>query len=120
LSALPKGGIDHVATTTTIDPDAKVTTLINVFTVAPDKQRDLVDVLTRATERVIRHFPGFISANIHASTDGERVVNYAQWETEGALRGMLADPAAREHLDAVTRLASAEPRLYTVESVQHA
>ncbi|MET7800683.1 hypothetical protein ABZS78_29155, partial [Streptomyces decoyicus] len=38
--------------------------------------------------------PGFISANIHASADGERVVNYAQWADEEPLpppsRGLVA------------------------------
>lgn len=109
-----------MATTSTIDPVANVATLINVFTVAPERQRELVDLLIHATDEVMRHRPGFVSANIHASTDGTSVVNYAQWESEDAFRAMLADPAAREHMEAATRLATAEPRLYTVESVHHA
>jgi Antibiotic biosynthesis monooxygenase len=36
----------------------------------------------------------FISANVHASADGEPVVNYAQWENEQSFRAMLADPKA--------------------------
>jgi hypothetical protein len=30
----------------------------------------------------MQHQAGFISANIHLSTDAGSVVNYAQWETE--------------------------------------
>jgi quinol monooxygenase YgiN len=104
---------------TVIDADADVVTLINHFTVDPTHQRELVDLLIRATANVIRHRPGFITANIHASVDGTRVVNYAQWETEDAMRSMLADPVCKEHTDAALKISTAEPRLYTVESVEH-
>ncbi|MHC1557687.1 antibiotic biosynthesis monooxygenase family protein [Actinomycetospora sp. C-140] len=107
-------------TTSTIDPGAGVTTLINHFTVAPERQAELVALLEKATEDVIRHVPGFVSANLHASVDGTHVVNYAQWESEEALGGMWGDPACREHMDAALALATAEPRLYRVASVHHA
>jgi antibiotic biosynthesis monooxygenase (ABM) superfamily enzyme len=54
-----------------------VVTLINVFTVAPEDQQRLVDVLVEATQAVMRTQPGFVSANIHKSLDGTRVTNYA-------------------------------------------
>jgi antibiotic biosynthesis monooxygenase (ABM) superfamily enzyme len=56
--------------TTTISTDQDIATLINVFTVGLDNQQQLVDLLDEATTQVIRHLPGFISANIHASLDG--------------------------------------------------
>ena len=62
----------------TIAKDKDVVTLINVFTVAPEDQQRLVDVLVDATQTVMRKQPGFISANIHRSLDGTRVTNYAQ------------------------------------------
>ncbi|MBA3339348.1 MAG: antibiotic biosynthesis monooxygenase [Geodermatophilaceae bacterium] len=105
--------------TTTIRADQPLTTLVNVFTVAPAAQQDLVDLLVTATDEVMRDRPGFISANIHASTDGTRVVNYAQWRTEEDFQSMLRDPAAGKHFAAVYAIASAEPHLYTVESVHH-
>ncbi|GAB3160808.1 antibiotic biosynthesis monooxygenase family protein [Amycolatopsis sp. NPDC004378] len=105
--------------TTTIDADAKLTTLINVFTVDPARQRELVDVLAAATEEVMRHQPGFVAANIHAGVEGTRVVNYAQWESEEAMRAMLGNPTCQEHMAAARDLATAEPHLYTVESVHH-
>ena len=48
-------------TTTTIAIDQDVATLINVFTVTRMTQQPLVDLLTEATEQVMRHRPGFIS-----------------------------------------------------------
>ncbi|MBN9744448.1 antibiotic biosynthesis monooxygenase [Amycolatopsis sp. A1MSW2902] len=105
---------------TTISTDADVATLVNVFTVAPEKQQALVEVLTTATEEVIRHRPGFVSANIHASTDGTRVVNYAQWASAEDFQAMLAAPECRDHLSAALALAESDPHLCTVESVHHA
>jgi antibiotic biosynthesis monooxygenase (ABM) superfamily enzyme len=106
--------------TTTIDPAAEVATLLNVFTVDPARQRELVTVLEAATEAVMRHQPGFVSANIHASTDGTRVVNYAQWATVEAFQTMLANPECAPHMDSARALADSDPHLYTVESTHHA
>lgn len=105
--------------TTTIDGEATVTTLINCFTVHPDRQRELVDLLVRATEDVMQHQPGFVAANIHASLDGTQVVNYAQWESVAAFQAMLADPVCQEHMTAARQVGRSEPQLYTVESVHH-
>src|SRR5947209_3773468 len=69
---------------TNISPENKVYTLINVFTVDPDKQQQLADTLIETTERWVKSLPGFVSASIHKSLDGTRVVNYAQWENKEA------------------------------------
>jgi quinol monooxygenase YgiN len=105
--------------TTTINAGADLATLINVFTVEPARQRELVDVLVTATEKVMQHRPGFVAANIHVGAEGTRVVNYAQWESVDAFRAMLADPGCREHMAAALAIATADPQLYTVESVHH-
>ncbi|MFJ9466978.1 antibiotic biosynthesis monooxygenase family protein [Streptomyces caniferus] len=106
--------------TTTIGTGRAIATLINVFTVLPERQAELVAVLSRATEETMKDRPGFLSANIHASADGERVVNYAQWESEEHFLAMLADPSAQEHMTEAAALAEGfDPRLYAVESVHH-
>jgi quinol monooxygenase YgiN len=93
-------------------------TLINVFTVEPDRARQLADLLTAATEEVMQHIDGFISANIHLSADGTRVVNYAQWRSAAAFQAMLQDNTARQHMAQCAELAIGyDPHLYTVESV---
>ena len=103
---------------TTISTDGDCTTLINVFTVEPGRAGELADLLTDATERVMQFQPGFRSANIHVSTDGTRVTNYAQWDDEQAFRAMQEDPAAREHMGKAAALAvSFDPHIYTVHSV---
>jgi len=58
----------------TIEKNRKLMTLVNVFTVSPDKQAELAALLVRATEETMRQLPGFISASIHRSVDGTKVV----------------------------------------------
>ncbi|OCB14342.1 antibiotic biosynthesis monooxygenase [Mycolicibacterium porcinum] len=106
---------------TTIQEHSNHATLINVFTVEPQRAADLVELLRQATDDVMRHVPGFITANIHLSTDGTRVVNYAQWRSADDFQAMLADPVAREHMGRCADIAvSYDPHLYTVESVHRA
>ncbi|WP_262699508.1 MULTISPECIES: antibiotic biosynthesis monooxygenase family protein [Streptomyces] len=106
--------------TATITAHTEVTTLINVFTVKPENQRAMVDLLVKTTDEIMRHREGFISTAVHASVDGTRVANYAQWESEAHLRAVLADPVAQQQLDGARKLAeSFEPSIYSVESVHH-
>ncbi len=104
---------------TTITPDAPLVTLINVFTVAPEDQQRLITLWQEATEGIIRHLPGFISANIHASPDGTKVVNYAQWENAEAFNAMRQNPEASAHLRELAQIGTAAPVLCNVISVHH-
>jgi quinol monooxygenase YgiN len=106
---------------TTIQEHAPLATLINVFTVAPERASELAELLRVATEGTMQFVPGFVSANIHVSTDGTRVVNYAQWQSAEAYQAMFDDPKARGHMEVCAAVATGfEPHLYTVESVHHA
>jgi heme-degrading monooxygenase HmoA len=103
-----------------IAPHAQVATVVNVFTVQPEKQGALVEALAKTTNEVMRNQPGFISVSIHASSDGTKVLAYGQWESEADLRAVVDNPADRERLGEAQKLAEGfEPRLYTVESVHH-
>jgi heme-degrading monooxygenase HmoA len=99
---------------TTISKDNKLVTLINIFTVDPAKQQQMVDLLIHATETSMRHIPGFISANIHRSLDGTKVANYAQWRTVEDFQAMQKNPAAMPHMQEAAALAKFEPGLYEV------
>jgi heme-degrading monooxygenase HmoA len=98
----------------TISKENRVATLINVFTVAPEDQQKLVDMLIEATERTMKNVDGFISANIHKSLDGKRVVNYAQWQSAEAFEAMVKDPEAQKHMKPVMEIATADFHLYEV------
>ena len=100
---------------THISHDHDVLTLINVFTVEPDNQQALVDLLVKATQTTMSTQPGYISANIHKSLDGTRVTNYAQWQSHEHFQAMFQDPQARAHMAQAAELAeSFEPQLYEV------
>ena len=47
-----------------ISEDAKLVTLINVFTVETANQQRLVDLLAHVTIESVRHAPGFMSATL--------------------------------------------------------
>jgi heme-degrading monooxygenase HmoA len=103
--------------TTSIQAEAEVVTLINVFEVERERQAALIDVLEQATSDVMRHLPGFVSANIHQSLDGRRVANYAQWRSTEDFQRMLQNPDAQVHMRAASAIATATPVLYRVRSV---
>jgi quinol monooxygenase YgiN len=104
-------------TTTTISEGSSPVTLINVFSVDPDKQDELIRLLNEATEKAMKQQPGFVSANIHKSFDGTRVVNYAQWRSEDDFKTMMKNPQAGEHMKRAAALAKYDPHLYTVSAV---
>jgi heme-degrading monooxygenase HmoA len=94
-------------------------TLINTFTVAPERQEELVNLLIEATDQVMKRLPGFVSANIHRGLDGRHVANYAQWRSRDDLEAMLRHPAALPHLKEATALAIAvDPHVYDVAAVR--
>lgn len=104
----------------TIRADAEILTLINVFSVAPERQQELIDLLVEATEQTMRHLPGFVSANIHRSYDGRRVVNYAQWRSREDFEAMLQNSEARPHMARAAEMTDFDPILCEVAYVDHA
>jgi heme-degrading monooxygenase HmoA len=104
--------------TATIDPQAKVVTLINIYEVAPEKQAELAELLSAATDETFRHMPGFISINIHRSMDGNRVANYTQWASKDEFERMGKSPEAQALFRKFSALAeSVAPTVYQVSSV---
>ncbi|MFB6273955.1 MAG: antibiotic biosynthesis monooxygenase [Salinibacter sp.] len=89
----------------TIAPTNDVFTLVNVFTVPEENQQELVDLLVEATRQTMQHLPGFVSANIHVSHDGTRVVNYAQWEPREHFEAMREREAVQPHMRNAAELA---------------
>jgi heme-degrading monooxygenase HmoA len=97
-------------------------TVIIEFNVKPENQKALIqEILTWGDPS---QYPGFVSASFHASRDGRRVINYAQWESEKAYEGFRAARALDDTaaiLEAIHRLgASIEVRAYDVIRVVEA
>ena len=92
-------------------------TVINVFTVAPEQQARLVELLRRATEESIRHVPGFVAAALHRSLDGTRVTMYAQWRTPDDYAKMRERPDASPFLAEALTIARFDPGFYEVTDI---
>lgn len=93
--------------------------LINVFSVQPDKQEELLRLLAEMTDEVTRHLPGFRSAEFHRSLDGRHVANYARWDSQESWRAMVRHPEVLRRMEAVLRIATFQPALYQ-PSTSHA
>jgi len=87
-------------------------TLINVFTVAPEDQQRLLDLLARATETSVRHAPGFVSATLHRGLDGTRVTMVAYWRSAEDYEAMRKDPAPLPYLQEALTIAEFQPGMY--------
>ncbi|RSZ29791.1 MULTISPECIES: antibiotic biosynthesis monooxygenase family protein [unclassified Variovorax] len=105
---------------TTIAENADLVTLINVFTVEPSNQQQLLDILARATDTSVRDVQGFISAALHRSVDGTRVTMYSQWKSAEhyqSYQSMLSNPATSPYVEQVLAIARFDPGMYEVVKV---
>jgi antibiotic biosynthesis monooxygenase (ABM) superfamily enzyme len=96
-----------------IEANKGIVTQINVFTVAPQNQQALIELLIESAKSVFE-LPGWISASIHRSVDGTRVVNYAQAENMEAQERIVASLRASGYLDRNKKLGEAHPGLFEV------
>ena len=83
------------------------TTLINIFTTAPENLDRLVALLRDGKEAWISKAPGFISSTLHIARDNRRVVICGQWRSAddiAAMRGHPEMPAYFERVKALTEV----------------
>ena len=105
---------------TTISEAKECVTLINTcFTAGSQDQDEVVKLLIDTGEEVMRHQPGFISANIHQSYDGSAITNYVQWRSSEHLDAALQKSEVQEHIILFRRRKS-KTALYQVIYVLHA
>ena len=90
----------------------RLTTLINVFETTPTQQQALIEQWIRFVEAV-KDEPGLIGTALHRSTDGTRVMNYAQWRSEADWAGFVRK--YRDQFATRAQLAlRVDPHLYEV------
>ena len=100
-----------------VSPRSDGLTVINVFTVSPENQGRLIELLSRATESTVRHVPGFISAKLHQSLDGAKVTMYAKWRSWDDYQRMRENTTASPFLTEALTFSSFEPGFYRVVKV---
>ncbi len=90
-----------------------IVTQINTFTVPDGGQQALLELLAEAA-----HFasetPGWVSASLHRSHDGSRVVNYAQSDDIDSALLVIERLRNAGFLDRNAALGEAHPGLYDV------
>src|SRR2546428_13707201 len=86
-------------------------TLIDVLTVDPGNQDQLVKILAEATETTLRHMPGYISSVIHKSVDGRKVTSYEQWERLEDFEAKFQRPEVRQRGRPAGEIARADESL---------
>jgi len=101
---------------TTISKAHNLLTFINVFTVEPANQQQLIDLLTQATQ-IVKQQPGFVSSALHRSLDGTKVTMYAQWESIDHYNAMRGNPATAPFLQQAMQIATFDPGMYEVVEV---
>jgi antibiotic biosynthesis monooxygenase (ABM) superfamily enzyme len=97
----------------TIRSNQGIITQINVFTVAPENQQALIDLLQEAAH-FASNIPGWMSASIHRSLDGTRVVNYAQSQDLESAQRIIDALRDAGWLDRNKTLGEAHPGFYQV------
>lgn len=90
-----------------------IITQINTFTVPEGGQQSLINLLMESAH-FSRETPGWLSASLHRSRDGSRVVNYAQSENLDAAKRIIERLRAGGFLDRNKSLGEAHPGLYDV------
>lgn len=73
--------------------------LVNLFVVRTEQQKEFVKVQVDQTTRYRVHMTGFISSTFHRSLDGVRVLNLAQWQDVENVRAARASGNFERHLD---------------------
>ncbi len=96
-----------------IKPDTDIVTQINVFTVPEGEQQPLIDYLIGAAQAA-REVDGWLSASLHRSLDGTRVVNYAQSADADAARRVFEHLRRKGLIEGNKRYGEAHPGLYQV------
>lgn len=98
----------------TISKENDFLTLINVFTVEPHLQNELVELLIKATDGNVNKIKGFISAALHKSFDGTKVTMYAQWESREDYENMRNNSNASPFLEEALKFAKFDLGMYAV------
>jgi quinol monooxygenase YgiN len=105
---------------TTIRVDSAVTTLVNVFTVEPHNQPEVLALLEEGVESLFSKLPGWISSNLHKSRDGRQIIVYSQWRDASSIDAFRQDPRMKPYLQRMGTLARHEAFTCDVSHTQHA
>lgn len=99
---------------TEMGKDNSVFTVIFDFDCNPSTQQELEEKLPKLVDSIVSKQPGFISAHLHLSTDGKKVLNYFQWKSKEAFETFRNNKAAQEKIRPVLSQYNPTPRVYNI------
>jgi heme-degrading monooxygenase HmoA len=103
-----------------IRPNNGICTQITTVKLSPDNQDEVLKLM-KERARFMATQPGFVSVNLHRSTDGSHVVNYVQWTNADRLAAAHHSPEFRKKWPRFGELVKeADPCLYDVVHVEAA
>ncbi len=103
---------------TTLDRDLDFVTLINTFTVTPEKQQSFVDVQHSEYRRLSGQIRGAIAANLHRGWSGTRVINYAQFRSMEDFSAWQSSDLMKQHRPVIAPyIERVSPGLFRLEHV---
>jgi heme-degrading monooxygenase HmoA len=89
-------------------------TQITIVEPEPGKQAEALSLMTERARFMARQ-PGFISISLHRSLDGQRIVNYVQWQNRDLLQSAHRSPEFRKEWNRFDQLTDEiDPHLYEV------
>lgn len=97
-----------------IGRDNAVFTVIFEFEVDPERQKELSEKIQRLVREIVSRQPGFIAAHLHLSTDGQKVLNYFQWESREAFEAFRQDEEKQQQIRPVIGPYGPKPRVYEI------
>jgi heme-degrading monooxygenase HmoA len=103
-----------------IRQSAGIVTQITTVKMRPDNQDEVLQLMKERAKFMSRQ-PGFVSVNLHRSTDGSHVVNYVQWTDKDRLAAAHHSPEFRKKWPKFGELVQdVEPVLYDVVQIEAA
>ena len=99
---------------TPIGQGREVLTVIFEFNVDPEQQRELSPKIQRLVRDIVSKQPGFLASHLHLSTDGQKVLNYLQWESREAFDAFRQDEEKQQQIRPVIGPYGPKPRVYEV------
>lgn len=101
-----------------ISKDFQGQTVLTTFEMTPGTAADLLDALSEAYDKFIRHQPGYIAAALHMNDAQTRIANYSQWVRREDYMAMLRSPEMRARNRHIATLCRGfEPVMYEVMGV---
>ena len=93
-------------------------TVISTFEMTPGTCADVLDALTDAYDKVIRHQPGYLGGAIHVNDAQPRISTYSRWDKRQDFQAMLRTAEMRERNRVIAGMCSRfEPVMYEVAAV---